>query len=219
MIVRSAIPGTEAMEGVVDASIEQDVLVNLIGIDAHVLRRPGQDHLGNRLELRTRGHAAGRIGREIQDDQLRAWRDERREFVTCEREALALIQVQRHGLETEVPGEGLVDGETRARVDDLVTGIAVDLLAETDRRLAAREHHDPLRRDVESPARADIGGNRFPQRQNPLRIDVMGHVGVELPFHLVAVSPRRGYARAAGSPARPGCSGFTLRPEAATSLM
>ncbi len=167
------------------AAVEQDVLVDLVGVDADVPRCLREDHLRNRLELRARSDAPGGVRREVQDDQLGARRDERREVLAGERKALLLVEVQRDRLEAEVAGERLVDREARARVDHLVAGVAVHLLAEADRRLAAGKHHHPVRRDVETTPRAHFGRDGFAERQDALRVHVVGHVGVELPLDLV----------------------------------
>ena len=64
-MVLSCIPGSDAMR-VVRGSVEEDVLVNLVGVDAYVAARLLPDHVGDPCELRSSGNASRGVGGEVQ---------------------------------------------------------------------------------------------------------------------------------------------------------
>jgi hypothetical protein len=136
-----------------------------------------------------RGHASGRIRREIQVEQFRALAQQRLELVRAEREAVLFAKVKRHGLRAQVADEGLVDRKARARVDDVIAGVAVDLLRESDRRLGAGEDDHAVRGDLQPALFADRLGDGHAQRLDALRIDVMRLIEVDLPFDFFSDVP------------------------------
>ncbi len=65
-------------------------------------------------------HAAGRVLRRIQDDELRAVVNQPGEFADVEPEIHLLAQLDRHGFRAEEVDHRLVNGESGIGVDDLI---------------------------------------------------------------------------------------------------
>ena len=166
-------------------AIEEDVLIDLVRVDARLRRGLPADDVGDLRQLPGRDDTTGRVGGEVEDDDTGASGDQRREFAPGEAEIGRLAQVQWHRLGAEVGGEGFVDREAGARIDDLVAGIAVGLLRQPDGGLAAREDHDTIGRDRNAAPGRHGAGDGLAQRQDALWIAVMRQVEIDLPLHLV----------------------------------
>ena len=52
------------------AAVENNVFIDLIGIDPDIRSAPGHDDFGYAFELILCGHTPGRVGREIEDDEF-----------------------------------------------------------------------------------------------------------------------------------------------------
>jgi hypothetical protein len=85
---------------------------------------------------------------------------------------------------SDVSNEGFVNREPRARVDDLVAGVAVGLLCESDGHLCAGKDDDAVRRYVNPSGFAHGVCDGLAKRKNSLRIVVVGEVVVNLPLDL-----------------------------------
>src|SRR5206468_7712496 len=110
-------------------------------------------------------NAAGRILRRIEDQEPRVGRNVSFEFVRVEREIARLAQIDRHGQRTVGEYLRLVDGETRDRVDDFITGAIVGdrRYRVGDERLGAGAHDNVLGPNVEPAAAPHVGGSRSPE--------------------------------------------------------
>ena len=65
-------------------AVEEDLLVDLVGIDADVGAAAFPDQVGNARQFATGEDAAGRVRGGAQDDELGALGDERRQIVGVE---------------------------------------------------------------------------------------------------------------------------------------
>lgn len=116
--------------------VEEDVLINFVGINSHVGLALLLNHFRDLLKLLPGCYAAGWVGREVEEDQPGPRRDCRGDVRPGKRETRLFFQVDGHGLGADVPGEGFIDGIAGTGVNHLVTGITVSFLAQTDGRLA-----------------------------------------------------------------------------------
>ena len=136
-----------------------------------------------------RGHAAGGIGWEIQNDDARPVADERREIATAETEICFLVQMKRHRLRAHIAGERFVNRKTGARINHFIARIAVGLLRQTNGRFAAGENDDAIRRDVDLACARHNACNRFAQRQNTLRIAIVRQIEIDLALDFIRDMP------------------------------
>src|SRR5687767_1562947 len=90
--------------------------------------------------------------------------------------------MERHRLGAQIPRERFVDRESGARIDDLVSRVAVHLLGESDRRLRTGEDHDAIWRDFESARLAHAFRDRDAERLDALRIAIVRLAAVDLSF-------------------------------------
>ena len=79
------------------------------------------------------------------------------QVVRGEGEASLLRQVERSWRRADEGHPGLVDGEPRARVDDLIAGIDVGLHRVADRRLGPRRDDHPSRVDLHTAGPGHVG--------------------------------------------------------------
>ena len=162
--------GRDAM---VHRAIEDDVLVDLVGIHADVGATPLPDHLGDRGELDLGQHATRRVGRRAEDDDFRAWRDPSSQVLRGERKPRSLAKRQRDGRRAHVGDPGLVDRKPRARVDDLVAGIDVRLHRKADRWLATGRNDDSARVCGNAARARDMRRHSGPERGSALGVRVV----------------------------------------------
>ena len=167
------------------ASVKEDVLVDLVRVDPHVLPAAPQDNLGDALELFLGGDAARRVRGKTEVDQLGPLGEKRGQFLARQAEPLLLVQMNGLGDGPDVVDERLVDGKTRAGIDHLVPRVAVGLLGEADGRLGPGEDHHAVGRGGDPAGLTEVVGHRLAQRQDPLGVAVVGVVQVDLPLHLV----------------------------------
>ena len=147
------------MEKVLPA-VEQQPAVDLVGQDHHVAVADGSRDL---LDVAALENSARGILRRIQNDELRAVVDERRQFVYVEREVALLAQLDRHGAPADVMNHRFVNREAGIGIDDFVAFIDEREDREEDDRLAAGNDHDFVRRDFHTAGAADIFGHSLAQ--------------------------------------------------------
>ena len=78
----------------VAATVKKDVLINLVGKDADILAAAGTDLPGHILQLPRGGDSAGRIGREIEENQLRLFGKHGRQVRPGKGKGIRLLQVE-----------------------------------------------------------------------------------------------------------------------------
>jgi hypothetical protein len=154
-------------------SVEDDVLVNLVGVDPDV--GPGllADDSGDILEIVERQNAARRVRRGVDNEHFRSGRDEPLDVSGVEAEVLRLLEVERDRFGADKGHPGLVDREPRARVDHFIAGVHVGHHGVRDRGLCPGRHHDLPRVDLDPPRAFDLTGNRLAQPDDPLRVGIV----------------------------------------------
>ena len=148
-----------------DLAVVGDPPVDLIA------EHPGgarEDHLGGRPEVVSRDHPAGRIVRRVQDHELGARAEPVAQIVQREAEVELLAQRQRHRHAAGPPDRGLVDRESRVRIDDLVARLAHREDRQEQEQLGAVADEHPLGRHLDLPAPRQLGGDHLAK---------LGHAG------------------------------------------
>jgi hypothetical protein len=160
--------------------IKEDVFIDLIGEDADIIGAFLLNHLSDLLKLAFGSHPSCGVRWEVEKDHLRLLVEKRRQFLTREAEVLLLLQMNGNRFSPDIVDERFVNRKGGAGIDDLISWITVNLLAKADRRLGAREDDNAFGSRIDSPCLAQVSRNGFAQRQNPLRIAVMGIVQINL---------------------------------------
>ena len=101
-----------------------------------------------RVDVDLGQHAAGRILRRIQNDQLRAIVDQLGELIDIEPEIHLLAQPDRHGFRADVIDHRFVNREPWIGIDDLIAFFDERQDCEKDDRLAAGNHDHFLGRHI-----------------------------------------------------------------------
>ncbi len=117
----------------------QQLAVDLVRQHDEVVRRRD---FRDRLEIGLRQHAAGRVCRAVDDEELRLRRHQAAQLLDIEGEVVLLAQRNRHGFRAGELDHRAIDGETGIGIDRLVTGIQQRQHQEEHDRLAARGHED-----------------------------------------------------------------------------
>jgi hypothetical protein len=112
------------------------------------------------VDLRLRRHAAGRVGRAVQDDQARCRGDARQHGLGGETESLRLGQRDGHRLGAAVVDQRAVDGKARIGVEDLRARFAEHEHGEEHGDLAAGHDDDTAGIDLDSEPLVEVGGDR-----------------------------------------------------------
>ena len=132
-------------------ALVDDPAVDLVGQDRDVAVA---GDIGDADEVLAREHAARRVCRRVEDDQLRPRRHQADELVRVETEVVLLADRDRYRRSANEARHRLVDRKARVRVDDLVALL---------RQGEDREEHDRLR-----PGRHDhlgrVDGDAAPAR-------------------------------------------------------
>ena len=118
------------------------------------------------VQLQLRHHAAGGVGRGVDDHEAGAGRDLRQHLLRTEGEALALVEGDWDGLSAAVLDERAVDREAGVRVHDLGPGLAEHEDGEGHRHLAAGHHHDAVGMDGHTTAGLHVLGHGLAQGQD-----------------------------------------------------
>ena len=121
---------------------------------------------GQLVELLARHHAARGIGRAVDDDQPRARGDVGQHLLGREREALVLVERDRHRLGARELDHGAVNRKAWVGVHDLGARLAEHGDREIHGDLAARHDHDPVGVDLDAPPLLDVLGDRLAQGQD-----------------------------------------------------
>ena len=114
-------------------------------------------------------HAAGRVGRAVDDDQPGAIRDLGEHLLGREREAALLVERDRHRLGAAELDHRAIDRKARVRIHDLGARLAEHGDREVHRDLAAGHDHDPVGVDLDAAILRDVLGDRLAQRQDAVR--------------------------------------------------
>ena len=121
-----------------------------------------------------RHHAAGRIVRRVDDDELGAVGDQALEFVDVEAEVAVFADRDGHGLRAQEVDHRLVDREAGIGIDDLIAFIDQREHGEEDDRLAAGNDDHFVGRDLDAARLGDVIGNGLPQLGQSRRGAVVG---------------------------------------------
>ena len=175
--------------------VEHDPLVDLVGVHAYIGSRVPENDGGGLLELLPRRNAASRVRRSVDIDETCAIGDQRKEIAPAKAEPGAFLEMKRNGRRADVANERFVNREAWARIDDLVTGVAVRLLRKTDWRLRSGKYDYTVGSDPKASPRPHRVRDRFAQGENALGVVVMRHVVVDLPLYLLRDVAREGKVR------------------------
>src|SRR5208282_2193276 len=121
------------------------------------------DGVGYRENVFLGEHAAGRVLRRIQDDQLGALGNQRGELFDIEAKIALLAQWNRNRAPADILDHRLVDGEAGIRVDDFVSLIDEGEDGMENDRLAAGNDHNFLARNRDIASAANVVGNGLAQ--------------------------------------------------------
>src|SRR4029077_14799846 len=108
-------------------------------------------------------HAASWIVRRVQDDQLCAVGNQRRQFFDIDGKVAIFAQRNRNRLSERILDHGLIDGEAGIGVDDFISSINQCQDRKENNWLAARDNHDFLARNRDFAGPAYIVGNGLAQ--------------------------------------------------------
>ena len=135
--------------------------------------------VGDPLEVVPGQHAAGRVGRRVDDDAARPRRDQRGQLVDVEPEVVGHPDRDRHRRGADEAGQRLVDGVARVRDQHLVTRVDQTQDGVQHHALATDRDEDLERFDRESLARRGVGGDRLAQRRDAGERRVVRRAGIE----------------------------------------
>jgi hypothetical protein len=100
--------------------------------------------------------------------------------------------MDRDGFGSHIGDEGFIDWKGGAGVNDLISGVTVGLLAQSDGRLGSGKDDDPLGRSLNPPGLTQVFGDGLPKRENALGVAIVGIIQVDLTLHLVLDMLRNG---------------------------
>ncbi len=156
--------------------VVQDPAVDLVREDHEIpLTGDGRDP----LQVVAREHAAGGVGRRVDDDQARARRDQRDQLVHVEPEVVRLADGDRYRGRAHEPGDRRIDRVARIGHDHLVAGVDQGHDRVVHDALAADGHEHPVVRDLETTSCAEVGGDRGAQLGDAGERRIVGGAGVE----------------------------------------
>ena len=124
-------------------------------------------------------HAAGRVGRRVDDEEPRPGRDQRGQLVDVEPEVVGHPDRDRDRRRADEAGQRLVDRVAGIRDEDLVAGVDQAEDRVQHHALATDRDEDLERLDREALARGGIGGDRLAQGRDPGERRVVRRAGVE----------------------------------------
>ena len=185
-MVRSAKPGSDASETC--SPFVDDAAVDLVRQHDHVV---AQHQLPDPLDIGAGEDPAGRVGRRVEDEQPRPWRDQLLELVEVDPEVVLLADRQADRRAAAEARHRLVDREARVREDDLDARLDQRFDRVEHDRLGARRDDHAVRRGGEALAGGGIRGDRLAQRGQPERRPVVGPAVVERPLRRFADVGRR----------------------------
>ena len=118
------------------------------------------------VDFRFRRHAAGGIGRRVENEEPRLRRDEIERFLGGEGEIVFLADRHRDRPRAGELDHRAIDRKARIGIEDVGARLAEHQDRHEHGRLAAGKDHHRVRRDADRKALVQVGGDRLAQRQD-----------------------------------------------------
>jgi len=142
-------------------AVEQQPGIDFVAQDRDMgeLRQTG----GERVDLGLRRHAAGRVGRAVQDDEAGPLRDAVEHLAGAEGEVARLGQLDRHRRRARETDDRFVDRKAGIGVEDLGARLAEHHQGEKHGRFAARHDEHGRGIDLDAAVAQDVRGHGLAQ--------------------------------------------------------